>query len=336
MKLSSCRSWALASIAGAIAVSGCGAEPEDRSREAQAAEEAAPVAAHSRMVIRWGTAPDQVGFRPKAQEIAAEGPSSIAARGTSILVLDRLNERVMEIAPNGSTRIAQSVPRDAEHLAVGADGSIAAWSPLRASVWIHSRDGNPAGEIAIPRALRDVRSIAIGASRRIRAATTLQESIDLGSPSAPLDLGAALRTKREGAAFIADGRGVAVRAIDRAGELLVYGGRERNGKIAIAARHRIEGPLDAIQIAGAAGDVVCMRAERIATPSAAIEVSREAVCLNAITGATVLRAALPPPGQLTPHEELAVGSSPPVLVAMTPEDDGLLVQRWSLPAEVSR
>ena len=349
MNIASNRSWALAALASAVALSACASEPEDRAHAGEArigeARGAESVAPHASALLRWGSNPSEVGFHPKAHEIGAEGPSSIAVRRASIFVLDRLNDRVTEVqlgrdgAAKPVVRVAASVSRDAEHLAVGASGSLAAWSPLRASVRLYARDGEPAGEIAVPRVLRDIRSIHLDASSRVRVTTSLQESFDLGSPSAPLDLSSTLRTKREGAAFLADGRGVAVRASGGAAELLVYAAQDapsRSEKIAVAARHRIEGPLDAAEIVGTVGSIVCMRLDRVSTPQAAIVVTREAICTNAITGATILRALLPAPGSYTPHEELAVGDDPPSLAAMTPQEDGLLVQRWSLRAEVSR
>lgn len=334
MDITSNRSRAVAALA--LLISGCASEPEERSREAKGAGEAREIAPHASVVLGWGDGPSEVGFRPKAKEIGAEGPSSVVARGGSAFVLDRLNERVIEVPFDGATRVIAGVPRDAEHLAASVDGSVAVWSPLRARVWMFARDGEALGEVAVPRALRDLRSIAIGPSRRVSASTTMQETLDLGSPNAPLDLASTLRTKREGAAFLADGRGVAVRVDHGSAELVVYGAREREAKAGVAARHRVEGAIDAAQIAGAVGSVVCMRAERVSAHGGAIAVAREAVCVDATSGAVVLRAALPRPGESTPHEELAVGDDPPVLVAMTPQRDGLVVQRWSLRAEVSR
>src|SRR5205823_1891951 len=150
----------------------------------------------------------QVGLARRTEERAAEGPSAVAVgSGGAILVLDRLNERVVEVATGGGVRVVASVPRDAEHLAAGPEGAVAAWSPLRASVWVRGADGAAAGELSVPRVLRDVESLSLHASRRVRVTTALQETLDLGSPAAPLDLPAVLRTGREGAAFLPDGRG---------------------------------------------------------------------------------------------------------------------------------
>ncbi|MFT3770570.1 MAG: hypothetical protein QM820_34520 [Minicystis sp.] len=318
----------MAGLAAGLGLAACAGEPVDQAREA------ARAAGPEIVRIRWGSGAEEAGFRPKAAEIGAEGPSSVAVRGASIVILDRRNERVIEVNGN-AVRVAAEVPRDAEHLAIGPDGALAAWSPLRATVWLRARDGQPAGEITVPRVLRDVTAIHLADSRRVQLETAFQETMDLGSPRAPLDLSATLRTKREGAGFLPDGHGVAVRRIDgRAAELLVMGEGATSGREsrhAVLRRIRVEGPLDAARIVGSAGSVVCMRIERVAG-APAVSVEREARCIDAETGATVLRAALPPPGPYTPHEELAVGRNPPTLAAITPQEDGLLVQRWSLPA----
>lgn len=325
---------ALVGLVASLGLAACGREPGEAAGEARAA---ARTEARQSARIRWGSGPQEVGYRPKATEIGAEGPSSVAVHGDAVYVLDRLNERVVQIAFQAANpvRIAAAVPRDAEHLAAGPDGSLLAWSPLRATAWLRSPSGEPAGEIAIHRALRDVQAIELLGSHRVRATTMLQEAIDLGSPRAPLDLPAALRTKREGAAFLPDGRGVAVRRTEgRTAELLVYADNHagaRESRTTVALRHRLDGAIDAARIVGSAGAIVCMRIERV-TSAPAVEVTREARCIDAETGAAVLRASLPSPGAYTPHEELAVGQSPPSLAAITPEEGGLLVQRWPLPA----
>jgi len=330
--------WVIGAVTAILGLGACSQAPVEPAGEAPAAARAVRAAAHESARIRWGSGPGEAGFRPKAGESAAEGPSAVAVSRDAVFVLDRLHERVLRVSfrAGDPARIAAEVPRDAEHLAAGPDGSLAAWSPLRAMAWLRSPDGSDAGEIAVPRALRDVQSIALTGSHRVRVTTAMQESLDLGSPRVPLDLSAALRTKREGAAFLSDGRGVAVRRFDgRTAELLVYARADRDRR-AVAVRHRLDGTIDAARIVGTAGAVVCLRIERV-TSAAVVEVAREVQCLDVEKGATVLRASLPPPGPYTPHEELAVGQSPPSLAAMTPDDGGLIVQRWSLvTTEVQR
>jgi hypothetical protein len=322
-----------APIAAGVVLGGCtGEAPAREGRTGSAAEPAR--AAEVR--LGWGSGLDQVGLTRRIDERAAEGPSAVAVgSGGAIFVLDRLNERVIEVAPGGGARVVAPVPRDAEHLAAGPDGAVAAWSPLRAAVWLRGADGAAAGELAVPRALRDVEALSLHASRRVRVTTALQETLDLGSPAAPLDLPAVLRTGREGAAFLPDGRGVAARrTAEGGGEILVYG-RAEHRKPQVAHAHPVEGPVASIRIVGAVAGAVCVRIER-ASAAPQVEVAREARCVDPDTGGELLRADLPAPGLYTPHRDLAVGGR--VLAFVHPGEDGLLVRRWPIPAgaEVAR
>jgi hypothetical protein len=100
----------------------------------------------------------------------------------------------------------------------------------------------------------------------------------------------------------------------------------------------IAGPLAAVRVVGAAGDVVCARIERV-TQDTALAVEREALCLDAGTGQVLVSKPLGRPGLYTMHEDLAVGGSPPVLAFARPEADGLALERIALgskAAEVAR
>lgn len=330
---------------GAAAI-GCTADPagEGPGAETRAASAAWQIGWEKRM-LGWGAGDGQVGLRPGATDFPAEGPSSVAVGPAGeVIVLDRVNERLIAIGNGGVSCVRAQVPRDAEHVAVGPDGATAAWSPLRATVWVHGRDGSALGDLAVPRVLRDVMRVEMGASHTLYAVTAMQETWSLGSPGAPLDLAATLRTKREGAAFLPDGRGVAARrTADGGGEILVLGpAREgetpRRGeapRTGVAWSFPIEGPLAAVRVVGTAGRAICARVERVTQQGAQgpIAVEREALCVQAGTGEVLLRREMGRPGLYTMHEDVAVGGDPPVLAIARPGEDGLEIERLALAHE---
>lgn len=334
------------------ALGGCAADPpaEERPLAVSAAMEKG---GRDSVTLGWGSGPGEVGLRPEGKDFPAEGPSSVAVGPAGqVVLLDRLNERVVEITAGGEVLSRVTVARDAEHVAIGADGAVAAWSPLRATVWISGRDGAPLGEVMVPRVLRDVARIELGASHRVLATSAMQETLVLGSPRAPLDLASVLRSKREGAAFLADGRGVTSRVTGGgAGELVVYRKPAKDAKVEVSWTFPIEAPVAAVRVVGAAGNVVCARVERVtqapldAREGAAgaeageLAVEREALCVEADTGHVLARQAMGGRGLYTMHADVAVGGSPPVLAVVRPEADGLHVQRIALGAartEVAR
>src|SRR5690348_14323281 len=89
--------------------------------------------------LAWGTG---VGLRPAALESRAWGPQSIAvAPNCSALLLDAVNQRVLRLEPHSAYDdnarvVATGIARDAEDIAIGADGSFAVWSPLQAKAWM--------------------------------------------------------------------------------------------------------------------------------------------------------------------------------------------------------
>ncbi|MEZ4313672.1 MAG: hypothetical protein R3F14_37095 [Polyangiaceae bacterium] len=317
----------------AVAALGCTADPPQEREDSAQARSA--IAAWQSATLAWGTGDTEVGLRPGATDLPAEGPSSVAVGPSGeVLVLDRVNERAISIATSGASHVRASLARDAEHIAAGEDGAFAAWSPLRAQVSVLGRDGSPAGELSIPRVLRDVQRIEVGTSHRIFAVTSMQETWSLGSPHAPLDLASILRSKREGAAFLADGRGIAARMTDSGGEILVYRspGGGAGEKTAVAWTYPIAGPLAAVRIIGATDTAFCARIERIDQDpqSEAIHVEREALCVEAGTGKVLAQQPMGGRGLYTMHEDAAVGGSPPVLVVARPEADGLHLTRVAL------
>jgi hypothetical protein len=270
--------------------------------------------------LAWGSG---VGLRPAALDSRAWGPQSIAiAPNGSALLLDAVNQRVLRLA-NGDVRVvATNIARDAEDIAIGADGAFAVWSPLQAKAWMFESSGEAIGEVSIDRAFRHVTGVAMTTSRRLAIRTAYQETFVVGSPAAPVDLATSLTAKREGAFLLADGRGVVVRAKDGAAELRVMD--ETPGRRAtVRAMHSIPGRVDAAMLVGASGTTACMRVEKLEGETA-VAVSRRAVCIDVETGRIALDVALPQPGIYLPRQELALGGGK--LVALHAATDGLVVR----------
>jgi hypothetical protein len=280
-------------------------------------------------VLAWGHGADRVGLSPGATERMAEGPSAVAVGpGGRVYVLDRLSGRVLRVSPDAVRTVAR-VPVDSEDLAVGPDGTLATWSLLRARVALRAPGtGRDLGAVPVPRVLRGARGVSLGTSRQVRLHVAHQEIYRLGSPHAVASLPAVLRSKREGAWRLPEGRGVAVR-------------RRADGRVALwvldghphappARRHLLPGGAMAARVVGlalpgaadgsalaspgrggvAASPVACVRLERRAvTAGPEIGVWRELLCVDVDAGAVRLRRPLPHParGRYLPRRELAVG-----------------------------
>lgn len=328
--------WTGIVTASLVAVSaGCTADPPRSQGREGTAGSALGAATWREKKLAWGKGEGEVGHRATQPELPGEGPSSIAvAPSGDVVILDRLNDRAIAISTKGDVTVRAKLPRDAEHVAVGPDGALAAWSPLRATVWIAGKDGAPLGELSVPRELREIERIEMGISHRVAAVSALQETVQLGSPRAPLDLAASLRTRREGAAFLADGRGVAARTTESGAEIFAYRKAKpgEDSKPEIGWTYPIGEEVAAVRIFGAAGNAVCARLERV-TQDTALAVEREALCVEAGTGKVLLRQPLGRPGIHPVHEELAVGGDPPVVAFLKAEEDGLRVERHPLSAD---
>jgi hypothetical protein len=330
-------------------VAGCSVEPtpsQPAVAEVKQAQTASP-SAWSRS-LRWGSGPAEVGFRPGAPELLAEGPSAVAVgpagangAGDQVYLLDRLNERVLVVGAS-ETRVTAAVPADSEELAVGPDGALATLSPFRARAWVYGTDGGLIGELAVPRTFQRIHGIGLGPSRRVSLRTSYQESHDLGSPSAPTDLTAALRSKREGAFFLADGHGVVARHHeDGTSEIVILDPGPvdvtTNTRESTRVARRVDvGPgWSSVRLVGTVDDIACVRLEAVrSTPEIAVD--RAARCFDTTTGALLLDEALPAPGVYVPRQELAFGGHPGRLVFLHPTDDGLTVTTWTLDAEVAQ
>ncbi len=317
-----------AALCFASAIAGCHQPPDD---EHAATVQQAAITASS--PVSWGTGPNELTATQRGFDQVAEGPSAIALEADgSALLLDRLAGRIVRMDAAGRTRPLAAVASDAEDLAVGPDGAIVAYSPLRATAWLFEPNGQPAGEVTVPRALRDILQLELGPSRVVRARTGYQELLDIGSPVAPLPLPVILHSKREGAVLLADGRGLSAQVLDGRAELVVQNQANAAGRSTVHVRHVAYEPASAARVIGISGRIACLRIEH-ATAAPAVSVERHAVCLDITSGETVLEQALPAPGLYLPRRELAMGGG--YLAFMLPSEGGLLVQRWAIPGSAS-
>lgn len=268
-------------------------------------------------LLRWGAGPGEVGLARARSERLAEGPSALALDSSgAVLLLDRLNGRVLRVPDLiGEPEVAATVRADYEDLAVGPDGAIALFSPLRANVGVVDGSGT-SPELAVPDAIEDVVGLSLGPSRQVTLFTALQESFRIGSPSLPQAVPSILHTKREGAARLETGAGALVRR-DSDGRLEV---RLVSKSGAAAFDLPVRG-LSA-RVVGVVGRAICLRVER-EDPASPATVLRRALCVDAVTHETLLDEELGAPGLYVPRRELAVGGSPPRLVFARPEDAGL-------------
>jgi hypothetical protein len=319
------RSEWLCKLAGIALATGC--DTASRERAGTEAQSDALTATLT-VTVPWGSDAQSLTVRRPGNEIVADGPNAIAIDTNGrVLVLDRLAGRVVSVTADGRLSRVVDVPFDAEDLA--AKDAIVAFSPVRATAWLYEHDGRSAGEIAVPRVLRDVHHVELGLSRNVLVRTGYQEQLSLGSSAAPLPLAVTLSTKKEGAARLADGRGVRVRVDGDRAVLEILAEKERE-RTAVAARYDL-GAATAARVVGVDGELACVRLERV-TSTPAIDVARRAVCV-ASDGRVLLRTDLPPPWHYLPRSELAVGGG--MLAHIQPSDRGLVVRRWAIPrAEV--
>ena len=143
-----------------LALAGCVSPVEvERTERASTSRE-------SSVLLPWGSGPAEVRLRSGRTDELARGASAVAVgpHGEAY-VLDRLNGRVLRVSPSGRVREAARVPEDAEDLAAGPGGALAAYSPLRARAWVHDRHGELVGAVAVPRIFREVRRVGRGPAR---------------------------------------------------------------------------------------------------------------------------------------------------------------------------
>ncbi len=294
-------------------------------------------------LVPWGHGAAQLTLRPAGNdEQLASGPSAVAiAADGGALVLDRLAGRIAHVDPAGTVRTATQVAVDAEDLCSSTDGFMAAFSPVRATAWLFDSNGKQAGHLKVPRSFRELLHVELGASNTLRVRTAYQELFEIGSPNHPLPLAVALRSKREGALLLTDGRGVVARVQSGKATLIaVQQASKRSGRAKLLASHDLPGTATAARIIGNYGDIVCARIEHASSPLPAapyegpiIEVARRAVCMSMSSGEIALDTALAPVGLYLPRRELAMGGGQ--LVFIHPEANGLRLQSWKLRGEVT-
>jgi hypothetical protein len=332
----------------------------------QTVRQSSVATAPQRVLIEWGTGQTRVKLDAGGVERTAQGPSAIAVGPQRrVYLLDRLQSRIARIDAEGGLETVATVPADAELLAVGPQGTMAVMSLLRFRVWLFDAAGNACGSLPVPRTIRHLRDLRLTASNRVEVHTALQETFLLGSPNARFSLPAVLAAKREGAAFLADGRGVQVR-LDAPGNGTGHGTGHGAGHgagygtghgagygtghgavytIAPAGRSRqrasarmkrvasLQLDAQAVRVVGTSGGRVCLRWERMShAAKAAVAVDRGLTCLDANDAfRQVFARSLGEPGLYVPRREVALGGDSVARVAwMKPTRTGLVVSSFPL------
>jgi hypothetical protein len=280
-------------------------------------------------LVRYGDQPGQVGFRPASSDFPGDGVASVAvAPDGAIWLLDRLNARLVRVGSAESFEVGA----DAEDLAIGADGVIAAYSPLRAKVWFYEA-GRYAAEVPVPRQIEEVVGIELGRSRQVLVRTSYQQVLSIGSPSIPQLFQAALATARDGAFLLSAGRGVSARVTGDLSEFVVL--ERGDGRAVERAKHSLGPNVLSARVIGVAGETACARLEADAGGKP-FKVARRLACVDVRTGERLVDEALPDRGPWLPRRELAVGGSRPVIVHLAPSPEGLRVRVRALPAGGAR
>jgi hypothetical protein len=302
------------------------------ARDEQLAKSGAALAIEgATTTLAWGSAPGAIGLSAAVTERAALGAPAVAVSPDGVvLVLDAQNERIVRLSGRGAVPVA-NVPKDADDIAVGPDGAFAVRRSVKPEVLVFAPNGASIGAVDTS-AIESVDTIALGLSRRVVVTTPFQETFTIGSPAVP-QLAAQIRAgKREGAAFLEGGRGVvAVRRSDGELELRVIDPAAAQGE-RVVARHAL-GKGASARVVGASGAAVCLRIEHLSEgQGGAVQVEREAACLDATTGRTLLRTRLPAPGTYLPRRELAFAGR--TLAFAHASDEGLAITTWTLEGGV--
>ncbi len=281
---------------------GAGCTPQDADRPATGTAQAA-LGADGALTLAFGDKAGQLGFAAAVPERAAFGAPAIGRLPTGeALVLDALHGRVVRVDASGAVRELARVDHDADDLAVGPDGAFAVKRATTPTIVVYTPQGQRQGELSY-RILQDAERIELGASRRVTVLSAHQERYLLGSPTFPLSEAEVLHSKREGVAERADGAGLQVlRSAD--GELALVSVRaDAEADKTVEVGRVAVGRGASARIVGVSKNVACLRVESL-EDKATVSVLREAVCVDATTGAVVLRVPLGAPGAYVPRREL--------------------------------
>ncbi|PJB34590.1 MAG: hypothetical protein CO108_27875 [Deltaproteobacteria bacterium CG_4_9_14_3_um_filter_63_12] len=149
------------------------------------------------ILLPWGAGEGQVGLIPAAPERAAFGPLSAAiGNDGTVFILDQVNGRLVELAPNGTWRGTRPAPLAPTDLSVDSAGRPAVLSLVNHRLSIVEEQG-VVEEIETPMVLQ------VGALSSTRQGDFLllgahQETFRLGRPGAWIGWPDLLKTKVEG------------------------------------------------------------------------------------------------------------------------------------------
>lgn len=279
------------------------------------------------LTLAFGDKANELGFAPALPERAAFGPQAVGTLpGGALLVLDAVRGRVLRVEAGGAVREVAKVDRDADDLAVGPDGAFAVKRTTTPKVVVYTPAGARQGELDY-RILQDAERIELGASRRVTVVSAHQERYLLGSPTFPLSPAEVLHSKREGVAERADGAGLQVLRSDDGQLSLVAVRRDAEQERTVEVGRVAVGRGASARVVGVSGNVACLRVETL-EDTAAISVRREAVCVDASTGAVVFRSDLGAPGAYVPHRELTFSRGR--LTFAKPTSEGLQVATFAV------
>lgn len=318
------------SIAGALALAGCQADPAPQATgndtPSEGAHEASVqgVAPRARSaastptelrgferVLPWGEGHEAVGWRAPAEDFVGDGPSGIAVRADgAVLLADRLRQRLLEIDANG-VREFGAIPEDATTIALSESGKIALYSARRSLVWIHEPSGELAAELVLPRIVGDVVRIGFDAHERVYAETTLQSRFTLGSASAPLDEASVLRSMQPGVATSSSERTLTtLRESD--GKCFLVESAKRGERLEELRRLAVAFDAASLRLVGLDGDRALALVERTrdGAPSAEgtpMMVDSELVLVSLDSGRLLGKLGLPARGLWSPRQAMALG-----------------------------
>lgn len=323
-----------------VGLTACSQEPE--SAEAPSVEALGEASAASRVAVAdldvtlpWGDGPGAIGARLPQAEFLGDGPSGIAmAPSGAVMVADRLHGRAVRVDASGAHE-AFALDADVEQLAIGEDGAIALFSPVRSRIAVKSPDGTALGEVAVPRAVGDVVGVSLGASRRVEIETAYQERFVAGSPAAPLDASAVLRTKREGA--LALGVSQALHAVvDRSGTaFVVVLATPAADRAHEQRRLEIAKGAASVRVLGVdRGRVVALVERMKQDGTSTLSVARELVVVELDGGKVLATEPMLGGGEWVPRQSVSFGAG--AIAYMVPLPDGLRVLRRSVDGLVAR